>query len=115
MGLLFSGGHEKTECPVVHRPAELRRVVPIQGSAFSPAYSTLSDEVIRLEFFRVYFFDDLKQEPAELRRSILLFLGNDPNKPSGKLKPDDNRDAARGSFGSPPKCAPVLPNSLNRN
>jgi hypothetical protein len=50
---------------------------------------------VRPEFFRVYFFDDLKQEPAELRRSILLFLGGDPNKPSGKLKPDDNRDAAR--------------------
>src|SRR5436309_5968904 len=47
------------------------------------------------ENFRVYFFDDLKEKPAELRRSVLLFLGGDPNKPSGKLKPDDNRDAAR--------------------
>src|SRR6266567_6071979 len=50
---------------------------------------------VRPESFRVYFFDDLKQDPAELRRSILVFLGGDPNKPSGKLKPDDNRDAAR--------------------
>src|SRR5437667_12595343 len=50
---------------------------------------------VRPESFRVYFFDDLKENPAELRRSVLLFLGGDPNKPSGKLKPDDNRDAAR--------------------
>jgi hypothetical protein len=50
---------------------------------------------VRPELFRVYFFDDLKQNPAELRHSILLFLGGDPNKPSGKLKPNDNRDAAR--------------------
>lgn len=46
------------------------------------------------ESFRVYFFDDLKENPAELRRSVLLFLGGDPNKPSGKLKPDDNSDCA---------------------
>ena len=49
---------------------------------------------VRPELFRVYFFDDLKQNPAQLRRSILLFLGGDPNKPSGKFKPNDNRDAA---------------------
>ena len=48
---------------------------------------------VRPEFFRVYFFDDLKQEPAELRRSILRFLGGDPDKPSGELKPHDNNDA----------------------
>lgn len=46
------------------------------------------------ESFRVYFFDDLKENPAGLRRSVLLFLGGDPNKPSGKLKPDDNSDCA---------------------
>ena len=48
---------------------------------------------VRPEFFRIYFFDDLKENPAELRRSILLFLGGDPHKPSGKLKPHDNNDA----------------------
>lgn len=47
------------------------------------------------EHFHVYFFDDLKENPAELRRSILLFLGGDPNKPSGTLKPDDNNDAGK--------------------
>jgi hypothetical protein len=32
--------------------------------------------------FRVYFFDDLETDPAELRRSIIRFLGGDPEKPS---------------------------------
>src|SRR5215831_10567618 len=30
--------------------------------------------------FRIYFFDDLQRNPAELRRSILDFLGADPDK-----------------------------------
>src|SRR5207244_12701498 len=40
--------------------------------------------------FRVYFFDDLQRNPAELRRSILRFLGADPDKPSGQLSADNN-------------------------
>ena len=48
---------------------------------------------VRPENFRVYFFDDLKEKPAELRRSILEFLGGDPDKPSGELKPRENSDA----------------------
>jgi hypothetical protein len=48
---------------------------------------------VRPENFRVYFFDDLKENPAELRRSILRFLGGDPDKPSGHLKPDHTNDA----------------------
>jgi len=47
------------------------------------------------ENFRIYFFDDLKENPTELRRSILRFLGGDPDKPSGGLKPHDNNDAGR--------------------
>jgi Sulfotransferase family len=50
---------------------------------------------VRLENFRVYFFDDLKENPAELRRSILHFLGGDPEKPSGQLKPNENSDPGR--------------------
>ncbi len=41
--------------------------------------------------FRVYFFDDLQRNPTELRRSILDFLGADPDKPCGQLKADYNR------------------------
>ncbi len=47
------------------------------------------------ENFRVYFFDDLQENPAELRQSILAFLGGDPEKPSGRLKPHHNNDAGQ--------------------
>jgi hypothetical protein len=47
------------------------------------------------ERFRVYFFDDLKENPADLRRSIMLFLGADPDKPGGGIKPHENNDAGR--------------------
>ena len=40
--------------------------------------------------FRVYFFDDLQSDPAELRRSILCFLGADPDKPGNRLTVDYN-------------------------
>jgi hypothetical protein len=50
---------------------------------------------VRPERFRVYFFDDLKENPAELRKSILHFLGGDPEKPSGGLSPHENSDAGR--------------------
>src|SRR5256714_15174248 len=45
--------------------------------------------------FRIYFFDDLERNPAELRCSILHFLGCDPEKPSGRLRADHNSDANR--------------------
>jgi len=48
---------------------------------------------IHPENFRVYFFDDLQENPAELRQSILRFLGGNPDKPSGRLKPHHNSDA----------------------
>src|SRR6266850_7107975 len=42
------------------------------------------------EQFRVYFFDDLQNNPAEFRRSILRFLGADPDKPGSRLSADYN-------------------------
>jgi Sulfotransferase family len=45
------------------------------------------------ERFRIYFFDDLKENPSELRRSILSFLGGDPNKPRGGIMPEENSEA----------------------
>src|SRR5438046_9318785 len=56
---------------------------------------------VRPEHFRVYFFDDLEKNPAELRRKILHFLGAAPNKPSGDFKPEDNNDAAREHLRRP--------------
>jgi hypothetical protein len=45
---------------------------------------------VRPDRFRVYFFDDLQRNPTELRRSILHFLGADPDQPSGRLTADYN-------------------------
>jgi hypothetical protein len=42
------------------------------------------------EQFRVYFFDDLQRNSSELRRSILRFLGANPDKPSTRLTADHN-------------------------
>jgi hypothetical protein len=48
---------------------------------------------VRPDLFRVYFFDDLKTNPAGFRRSILSFLGADPDKLSGRLNADYNAQA----------------------
>ncbi len=40
--------------------------------------------------FRIYFFDDLKRNPTELRCSILRFLGADPDKPGRRVTRDYN-------------------------
>jgi hypothetical protein len=50
---------------------------------------------VRPDLFRVYFFDDLKENPGELRRAILSFLGADPDKPRGPLNADYNGQAGR--------------------
>ena len=50
---------------------------------------------VRPDLFRIFFFDDLKNNPAELRRSILLFLGADPDKPSGGVTAEQNWDAGK--------------------
>lgn len=41
--------------------------------------------------FGLFLFDDLKADPADLRRRILAFLGADPDKPSGTLSAGFNR------------------------
>ena len=40
--------------------------------------------------FRIYFFDDLQRDPTELRRSILHFLGADPDKPASSVPANNN-------------------------
>jgi Sulfotransferase family len=50
---------------------------------------------VRPDLFHLYFFDDLERSPTELRRSILHFLGADPNKPSGRLSADHNNNAGK--------------------
>jgi hypothetical protein len=50
---------------------------------------------IPLELFQVYFFDDLKRDPVEVRRAIISFLGGNPEKRSGELSADHNTKAAK--------------------
>jgi hypothetical protein len=50
---------------------------------------------VRPENFRLYFFDDLEENPVELRGAILRFLGGDPDKPSAGVNPHENTDAGR--------------------
>jgi hypothetical protein len=45
---------------------------------------------VQPEQFRVYFFDDLQSNPGELRRSILRFLGANPDKPGSRRAVDYN-------------------------
>ena len=40
--------------------------------------------------FRIYFFDDLQRNPTELRRSILDFLGADPDKSGSRVAANYN-------------------------
>jgi hypothetical protein len=40
--------------------------------------------------FRIYFFDDLQRNPTELRRSVLDFLGADPDKAANRVTADYN-------------------------
>jgi hypothetical protein len=40
--------------------------------------------------FRIYFFDDLQRNPTELRRSVLDFLGADPDKSGSRVTADYN-------------------------
>ena len=45
--------------------------------------------------FRVFFFDDLKRDPAKLRHEIITLLGGDPQKQSGELAPWYNPKAEK--------------------
>jgi len=51
-------------------------------------------QYVDAERFRVLFFDDLQNNPAELRHTILHFLGADPEKQGARLTANQNRWAA---------------------
>jgi hypothetical protein len=43
--------------------------------------------------FRIYFFDDLRRDPARLRSAMIEFLGGDAEKSSGTMAVDHNAKA----------------------
>ena len=59
--------------------------------SYPSAVVTRWKRCVDAERFGVFFFDDLQSNPAELRRSILYFLGADPEKPGGRLASNQNR------------------------
>jgi hypothetical protein len=58
--------------------------------SYPSAVVTRWKRYVHPEQFRVYFFDDLQSNPAELRRSIIRFLGANPDKPGSRLTADYN-------------------------
>jgi hypothetical protein len=50
---------------------------------------------VRADSFRVFFYDELKSNPRDLRRNIVAFLGGDPEKASGELAAEHNAKANR--------------------
>jgi hypothetical protein len=58
---------------------------------------------VKPELFRVYFFDDLRREPAQLRASIIEFLDGDPAKGSGDLPANYDAKAKQERLALPDK------------
>lgn len=81
------------------RPDDLKRITEhllrpeVQRRSYPSQIVGRWRRQVRPELFRVYFFDDLKRDPAELRRSIIQFFGGDPGKRSGNLTVGHNPKA----------------------
>ena len=81
------GPFDATDVDEVHRNL-LRRGMLLRS--YPSAVVARWKRYVDPERFRVYFFDDLQNNPAEFRRSILRFLGADPDKPGSRLSADYN-------------------------
>ena len=58
--------------------------------SYPSAVVTRWQRYVHPDRFRVYFFDDLQRNPTKLRRSILDFLGADPDKPANRAPANGN-------------------------
>jgi len=76
-----------TDIDAVHRNL-LRRGMRLRS--YPSAVVMRWKRYVHPERLRIWFFDDLQKDPTELRRSILCFLGADPDKPGGQLRADYN-------------------------
>ncbi len=50
---------------------------------------------VRLNYFQIFFYDDLRSNPSGLRHDVIQFLGGDPQKASGEFAPEHNSKANR--------------------
>ncbi len=78
---------DATNVNEVHRNL-LRRGMRLRS--YPSAVVTRWKRYVHPDRFHVYFFDDLQRNPTELRRSILDFLGADPDKPSDQSRANYN-------------------------
>lgn len=62
--------------------------------------------------FQLFFFDDLVENPADLRRRILAFIGADPEAESGGLSADFNRKKGKSSLKMPDSVRDILAECL---
>jgi hypothetical protein len=58
--------------------------------SYPSAVATRWKRYVHPDRFRIYFFDDLQRNPTELRRSILDFLGANPDKSGSRVQADYN-------------------------
>ena len=78
---------DATDIDAVNRKL-LRRGMLLRS--YPSAVVTRWKRYVHPDQFRIYFFDDLQRNPTELRRSILDFLGADPDKPASRVPADYN-------------------------
>jgi Sulfotransferase family len=89
---------EKFDRSLLKNPAKFREFLdeykPFQKVGFPARIAERWEQHAPKVAFQHFFFDDIAKEPHETRRRILQYLGADPDKSSGDLKPEHNRKAA---------------------
>jgi hypothetical protein len=69
----------------------LRKTQKIHKVAFPSKIAEPWAECAPSVRFQHFFFDDIVEQPADVRRRILAFIGADPEKGSGDIPPDHNK------------------------
>ncbi len=89
---------EKFDRTLMDRPDKFREFLeahaPFQKVGFPARIAENWERNAPKVAFRHFFFDDIASNPDEVRRSVIGFLGGDPDKSSGEIKADHNRKAA---------------------
>jgi len=89
---------EKFDRSLLKNPAKFRGFLeeykPFQKVGFPARIAERWERHAPKVAFQHFFFDDIAGEPHETRARILRYLGADPDKNSGEIKPEHNRKAA---------------------
>ena len=89
---------EKFDRSLLKKPRKFRDFLdeykPFQKVGFPARIAERWERCAPKVQFQHFFFDDIAGEPHETRRRIIQYLGADPDKNSGELKPEHNRKAS---------------------